>query len=121
MLSRYVRALVVHEAATSVQETVTALRKEFIVRTTSDPFDMLEHLAGTTLACVVVVAGKTIRCEDIMKLVARASPDQAKRVIFMASSDAEALFCEQHGLPHVSRGATGEEVLAIARALAAGG
>ena len=84
--SRGVYVLVVHDASIDVSALCDTLRDLFIVRDTTSAFDTLERLAGSPLACVVCVIGGSIVGEDFYELVKRASPEQAARGVFVATT-----------------------------------
>ncbi len=118
---RGVYVLVVHDAAVDVDAVRDALGDGFIVREATTAFDALERLSGSPLACVVCVIGGAIRGEDFFKLVSRAAPEQARRVVFIAGDESESAFLRASGASWLLRTAEPKEILALVRAVAAQG
>lgn len=116
-----VYVLVVHEPSVDVTALCDTLRDSFVVREASDAFEVLERLSGTTLACVVCVIGGSIRGEDFYNLVARASPAQASRLVFVAADGSEPRFLERNTKNWLPGTAAPSEVVAVVRAVGASG
>jgi DNA-binding response OmpR family regulator len=119
---RGVYVLIVHDEKVTVTPLADALADEFIVRVASSGFEVLERLSATTLTCVVCVLGGTMGARDFYNLVARAAPNQAERVVFVASEaptgDDEA-FLRQRGMNWIAGFDRPEEVVAFVRAVGA--
>ena len=118
---RGVYVLVVHDPTVDVRDLCDALTAGFVVRDVTAAFDALERLSGAPLACVVCVIGGAIRGEDFLKLVSRAAPEQAHRLLFIDHADSEAEFLKTSGTHWLPSSAEPQEVLALVRAVAAGG
>ncbi len=118
---RGVYVLVVHDPAVSVDAISSAVRDAFVVREATDAFEALERLSGAPLACVVCVIGGSIGGEDFFKLVSRAAPEQAKRIVFVSDSGREAEFLRESGASWLPSTAEPPEILALIRAVAAQG
>ncbi len=118
--SRGVYVLVVHDVAVDVSALCESLRDLFIVRETTSAFDTLERLAGSPLACVVCVIGGSIVGEDFFELVKRASPEQAARVVFVATtklSDHEIAFLKKNAAHLLPEHSSPKEVQAVVGAV----
>lgn len=110
---RGVYVLVVHDPAVAVDAVCETLAALFIVREATTAFDALERLSGAPLACVVCVVGGSIHGADFLEMVARATPDQARRVVVVG--DREGLCSDDAAwLPKT---ASPREVLAVVNAL----
>jgi len=118
---RGVYVLVVHDPGVNIDPVVRALGDGFIVRDATTAFDALERLSGAPLACVVCVIGGAIHGEDFFTLVSRAAPEQAKRVVFIATEDTESAFLRASGASWLPSTAEPQEILALVRAVAAQG
>jgi DNA-binding NarL/FixJ family response regulator len=118
---RGVYVLVVHDEGVSVERISSAVHDAFVVREATDAFDALERLSGAPLACVVCVIGGSIRGEDFFKLVSRAAPEQAKRVVFVTDDEREVEFLRDSGASWLPSTAESSEILALVRAVAAQG
>jgi len=119
---RGVYVLVVHDPTVDVQALCDTIAAGFVVRSVTTAFEALERLSGAPLACVVCVIGGAIHAEDFHKLVTRAAPEQAHRILFVDNDESEAAFLKSsgaHWLPN--KAAEPQEVLAQVRAVAAGG
>jgi hypothetical protein len=117
---RGVYVLVVHDPTVEVQALCDALTAGFVVREVTTAFDALERLTGAPLACVVCIIGGSIRAEDFHTLVTRAAPEQAHRLLFIDQAESEAEFLKASGA-HWLPTTEPQEVLALVRAVAAGG
>jgi hypothetical protein len=115
-----VYVLVVHDPTVDVRKIADVLTASFVVREVTTAFDALERLSGAPLACVVCVTGGAIRAEDFQTLVSRAAPEQAHRLLFVADGK-DAAFLESSGANWLSATSEPQEVLALVRAVAAGG
>ena len=113
--------LVVHDATVDVSALCEGLTGSFVVREVTAAFDALERLTGAPLACVVCVIGGSIRGEDFHTLVTRAAPEQSHRLLFVDHADSEAEFLKASGAHWLPASAAPQEVLALVRAVAAGG
>lgn len=118
---RGVYVLVVHDGDVNADRVVNAVRDAFVVREASNAFDALERLSGAPLACVVCVIGGAIHGEDFFKLVSRAAPEQAKRVVFVSDAEADAAFLRESGASWLPSSAEPQEILELVRAVAAQG
>jgi len=118
---RGVYVLVVHDATVDVRSLCDALTAGFVVRDVTTAFDALERLSGAPLACVVCVIGGSIRAADFHTLVTRAAPEQAHRLLFIGHAESEAEFLKASGRHWLPSTAEPQEVLALVRAVAAGG
>lgn len=113
--------LVVHDPTVDVRVLCDTISAGFVVRSVTTAFDALERLSGAPLACVVCVIGGAIRGEDFHTLVARAAPEQAHNLLFIDHFDSEAEFLKTSGVHWLPSTAEPQEVLALIRAVAAGG
>jgi hypothetical protein len=118
---RGVYVLVVHDPTVEVRALCDALTAGFVVREVTTAFDALERLSGAPLACVVCIIGGSIHAEDFHTLVTRAAPEQSHRLLFIDHADSEAEFLKSSGAHWLPTTAEPEEVLALVRAVAAGG
>jgi hypothetical protein len=118
---RGVYVLVVHDPTVDVQALCDVLTGGFVVREVTTAFDALERLSGAPLACVVCVIGGSIRGEDFYTLVTHAAPEQSDRLLFVDHASAEADFLKTSGAHWVAGTTEPQEVLALVRAVAAGG
>jgi hypothetical protein len=118
---RGVYVLVVHDPTVDVQTLCDALTAGFVVREVTTAFDALERLTGAPLACVICVIGGAIRGEDFHTLVTRAAPEQSHRLLFVDHESSEAEFLKASGAHWLPATSEPQEVLALVRAVAAGG
>lgn len=113
--------LVVHDPAVDVRELCDTIAAGFVVRSVTNAFDALERLSGAPLACVVCVIGGAMHGEDFHKLVTRAAPEQSHRLLFIDHESREAEFLKASGAHWLAGSVEPQEVLALVRAVAAGG
>jgi DNA-binding response OmpR family regulator len=112
--------LVVHDGGSDLSVLSETLRAEFIVREATTPFEALERLSGSPLACVVCVVGGTIRATDFYALAKKAAPDQVHRLVFVMPPDvteADLAFLRVAGAHWLTTPHTPAEALAVVRAV----
>src|SRR5258708_7818549 len=108
-----VYVLVVHDPTVDVKSLCDTLTAGFRVRDVTAAFEALERLSGAPLACVICVIGGAIRGEDFHKLVTRAAPEQAHRLLFIDHTDSEVEFLKSSGAHWLPSTAESQEVLAL--------
>jgi DNA-binding NtrC family response regulator len=118
---RGVYVLVVRDEKIEARALSQALDDEFVVRVATNASDVIERLSAATLTCVVCVLGGRVRARDFFELVTRVAPDQAPRIVFVASGEPEdEAFLRQSKVNWTAASASTEEILAIVRAVSAG-